>query len=127
MYSWAGKVRTVNISKDEVFFASVEYLASSLKEFDDTFRRVILKSSSTKKQVAEILAEIHCELNAIHPFREGNGRTIRLFLDLIASSNGYNPIDWSRRSQASYIKACIDGMSKKYDRMERIIFAGLTK
>lgn len=69
---------------------------------------------------------IHSELNAIHPFREGNGRTIRLFLDLLAVRAGYNPIDWSKY-QSKYIVACVEGMIRNYDPMEKIIYAGLTK
>jgi cell filamentation protein len=127
LYSWAGKERTVEISKDGMLFAPVRQLHDSLRAFEEDFRKYVPKASNTKPQIAHGLAVIHCELNAIHPFREGNGRTIRLFLDLHASRVGYNPIDWGKSTQENYLKACIDGMAKKYSKMEKIIYLGLRK
>ncbi|MBI5413448.1 Fic family protein [Candidatus Peregrinibacteria bacterium] len=78
-----------------------------------------------KKIVSEKLAVIHCEFNAIHPFREGNGRIIRLFIDLLAVNGGYGLIDYSKTLKAHYIKACVAGMQKDYVPMQRIFFKGL--
>jgi len=127
LYFWAGKIRTVDISKNGMLFASVVHIDRSLKEFESLLKLHSPKEKDTRKKTAQNLAIIHCELNAIHPFREGNGRTIRLFLDLLAVKAGYSPIDWSRRTQKEYIRACVDGMAKKYSRMEKIVYAGLTR
>ena len=70
---------------------------------------------------------IHNEFNVIHPFREGNGRTIRLFLDLLAAHLNYDPIDWSKNSHNNYIEACIEGMTGNHTKMIKIIRKGLKK
>lgn len=84
VYEWAGKVRTVNISKDgkpffegEHFHSAFQYIDSLIAEF-----RTIRKSKKT--DLADKLAEILDNLNFLHPFREGNGRTQREFLRLLA-------------------------------------------
>jgi cell filamentation protein len=127
LYSWAGKIRNINISKDGILFATADHIPAALKEFDQTLKTSLPKDKDTKRQLAVKLALIHCELNAIHPFREGNGRTIRLFLDLLASHIGYDPIDWSQQTQNYYIRACVKGMAREYGEMEKIIYKGLNK
>lgn len=127
LYSWAGTTRTIDISKEGVLFAPVKYIDSALKQFDSVLKKNIPTSKDTKRIIAKKLALIHAEFNAIHPFREGNGRTIRLFLDLLAASAKYHPIDWSKKSKKAYITACIQGMAQEYSGLERIIYAGLAK
>jgi len=89
LYSWDGKIREVDISKDGMLFASCKYINSAIAEFEKDFKNNIPKKFDSKKIFAQKLATVHTELNAIHPFRDGNGRTIRLFLDLIALNSGY--------------------------------------
>ena len=127
LYSWAGKTRTIDISKDGMFFASVKYIDSSLKDFEQILRKNIPVEKDTKRRFAQKLAVIHNEYNAIHPFREGNGRAVRLFLDLLVVKFGYNPIDWSKKQKNKYIEACVKGMSQKNKQMEQIIYFGLYK
>ena len=127
LYAWAGKIRSVEIAKGGTRFASASHIADSLHVFEKTFRQKIPTHKKTKQQIAQCLAVIHCELNAIHPFREGNGRTIRLFLDLLAAQAGFNPIEWDKRTQKAYIQACADGMLQEYSAMAKIIYAGLKK
>lgn len=127
LYTWAGKVRKMDISKDGILFAPVAHIEKSLKGFEKLLRKNIPSKEDTKKQIAEKLATIHNELNAVHPFREGNGRTIRLFLDLLAGSLVYNPIDWSKKPSKQYLEACAAGMVRNHKPMERIIYLGLVK
>jgi cell filamentation protein len=127
LYSWAGKMRRINISKGDVLFAPAEYLEQSLKTFETEFAKLAPSSGDTKKVAAHKLAVIHNELNALHPFREGNGRTIRLFLDLVAAAVGYEPIDWGNSSHKIYIQACKAGMVKEHAAMERLIHKGLLR
>jgi|TARA_Y100000310_G_scaffold266048_1_gene277346 cell filamentation protein len=127
LYSWAGKIREVDISKDNMLFASSRYINSSLKEFKKILKKNIPKQSDDKKTIAQKLALIHSELNAIHPFRDGNGRIIRLFLDLLALHSGYEMIDYSKSSKQGYINACIDGMVKDNKKMEIILYNGLKR
>ncbi|MEK7583683.1 MAG: Fic family protein, partial [Patescibacteria group bacterium] len=126
LYDWAGKTRAVDISKDGMLFAPVKYLDRSLQAFKLTLQKNLPKSGDTKDTAARKLAVIHSEFNVVHPFREGNGRTIRLFLDLLIGSFGYNPIDWSKQPTTQYMRACVDGASGKHEAMKKIIKKGLT-
>lgn len=127
LYSWAGKKRRINISKDNVLFAPIEYLVKSLEEFEQVLIKNIPTLKDTKKILAKKFALIHDEFNTIHPFREGNGRTIRLLLDLMAAYVGYDPIDWDKVKDEVYINACKQGMICEHLAMEKIIYKGLTK
>jgi cell filamentation protein len=127
LYTWAGKTRTIDLSKDEMLFAPVKFLDKSLNAIKVILRQNEIIRTDPKQQVARRLAIIHNEFNSVHPFREGNGRTIRLFLDLISVSNGYNPINWSKQSHKTYILACKKGLIAEHKAMARIIYVGLTK
>lgn len=125
LYQWAGKTRTVEISKDGVLFCASSQIEKNLKLFEKILNKNLPEPTDTKEIIIKKLAIIHCEFNAIHPFREGNGRTIRLFLDLLVVSNGFNLIDYSKSSKENYIKACITGMRKDYSKMQETISKGL--
>jgi cell filamentation protein len=94
LYDFAGKVRTVNIAKGCFRFASVMYLESALKHIDDmpqsTFDEIIEK---------------YVEMNIAHPFREGNGRSMRIWLDLILKKELKLVIDWSKVDKEDYLLA----------------------
>lgn len=125
LYSWAGKARTVEISKDRILFAPSSQIKKSLKIFEKLLQKNLPTEKNSKKEIAEKLAIMHCEFNAIHPFREGNGRTIRLFLDLMAVKLGFHIIHFGKKD--AYISACIAGMKKEYRLMERLFYKGLQK
>ncbi|MFH1314815.1 MAG: Fic family protein [Candidatus Uhrbacteria bacterium] len=125
LYEWAGKTRTVNISKDEMLFAPVKYIDKALEDFAILLKTKLSKCFKDKNELSEKLAIIHNEFNLIHPFREGNGRTIRLFLDLLVVSLGYDPIDWGKTTSTAYLNACIAGVSGKHESMTKIIKKGL--
>ncbi|MFA6460544.1 MAG: Fic family protein, partial [Patescibacteria group bacterium] len=127
LYDWAGKVRTVNISKDEMLFVPVKYIDKVLVEFNKLLTTTSPKQSNPNSEISQKLAIIHNEFNVIHPFREGNGRTIRLFLDLIAVSVGNDPIDWSKTPNKDYLKACVQGVNGNHEPMAKIIKKGLNK
>ena len=127
LYEWAGKVRRVNIAKDDILFAPIEHIGTSLREFGYVLKKSIPMQKDSKKVLAQKLAVVHNELNALHPFREGNGRTTRLFLDLIAVSVGYDPINWGKSSTTTYTEACKQGMVLEHRMMEKVIYAGLRK
>ncbi|MEK7481704.1 MAG: Fic family protein [Patescibacteria group bacterium] len=127
LYPWAGKIRVINISKKGVLFTPAHYIDDALHAFEKILKKNVPDVRDTKKETAQKFAVIHNEFNAVHPFREGNGRTIRLFLDLLAVHLEYNPINWGGTTRTNYIKACADGMLIKHTTMERIIYRGLTK
>lgn len=94
LYDFAGKIRTVNLAKGSFRFAPVMYLEAALKHIDrmpqSTFDEIIEK---------------YVEMNIAHPFREGNGRSMRIWLDCILKKELGLVIDWSRVDQEDYLLA----------------------
>jgi cell filamentation protein len=127
LYDWAGKARTIDISKGNTMFCSVRFIGNAMKELDKIIAKNLPTPTDTKESLCSKLAAIHCEFNAIHPFREGNGRTIRLFLDLLNIHAGHPLIDYSKSTKTSYINACIAGMKQDYKKMERVMDKGIFK
>lgn len=111
VYKWAGQVRTVNISKDgnpffdgERFDIAFQYVDNLILEY-----RKIKKTNRT--EIANKLTEILDNINYLHPFREGNGRTQREFLRLLALEKGFilnlNPPD-NKNVYERYMKGAIE-------------------
>lgn len=94
IYEFAGKVRTVNIAKGGFRFAPVMYLEAALNNIDkmpqSTFDEIIEK---------------YVEMNVAHPFREGNGRSTRIWLDMILKKEIQKVIDWSCVDKNDYLLA----------------------
>lgn len=94
VYSFAGEIRKVNIAKGNFRFASVLYLEDILKKIDnmphDNFDNIISK---------------YVEMNVAHPFREGNGRSTRIWLDMILKKNLNKVVDWSKINKEDYLLA----------------------
>ena len=94
IYPFAGKIRTVNISKGGFRFAPIMYLELSLNTIE----------KMPQTSFDEII-EKYVEMNATHPFREGNGRAMRIWLDLILKTELGQVIDWSRVDKEDYLLA----------------------
>lgn len=94
IYDFAGKVRTVNIAKGNFRFASVMYLQSALEHIDEM-------PQSTYDEIIEK----YVEMNIAHPFREGNGRSTRIWLDLILKKELKSVVDWNRVDKEDYLLA----------------------
>ncbi len=94
IYDFAGKIRTVNIAKGNFRFVPLSYLEVSLKNIEEmpqsTFDEIIEK---------------YVEMNIAHPFREGNGRSTRIWLDLILKKELKQVIDWSLVDKDDYLLA----------------------
>ena len=104
LYDWAGEYRTVVISKGSSRFAMSEHIP---QQVDIVLADLENKCTSWKQHnsaIPEVVAHFYSELNAIHPFREGNGRTIRLFLLLLAIQCGWF-IDWKQMTPEENITA----------------------
>lgn len=125
LYVWAGKIRSVEISKEGILFCASSHIEKELKKLEVIIKNNLPLQKENKRSIGRKLAIIHCEFNAIHPFREGNGRTVRLFLDLLAVNHGFSLIDYNKSSEKEYINACIGGMSQSYSQMEKIIYRGI--
>ncbi|MCM1525367.1 MAG: Fic family protein [Ruminococcus sp.] len=94
IYDFAGKIRTVNIAKGNFRFASVMFLEAALKNID----------SMPQSSFDEII-EKYVEMNVAHPFREGNGRSTRIWLDAILKKELGKVIDWSNVDKEDYLLA----------------------
>ena len=94
LYDFAGKIRTVNIAKGGFQFAMVNYLPATLETIErmpeNTFDEIVDK---------------YVEMNVAHPFREGNGRSTRIWLDLMLKKHLGQCIDWSNVNKKAYLEA----------------------
>jgi cell filamentation protein len=89
LYDWAGKIRTVDIWKDESHFANIRMIDSAAnKVFTDLAKENFFQDKD-KEFVATRLAHYLSELNVLHPFRDGNGRTQRIFISQLAQRTRY--------------------------------------
>jgi len=135
LYKFAGKYRTINISKGYSIFCQVRFLEQTSNEVFKKFASEnYLKdySEKPKEEFAKKLAYYMCELIALHPFLEINGRITRLFFDMIVTYNGYDYIDYQdalkvEDGENKFIKASIDCMVSNDKKMHQIIFNGLKK
>ena len=94
IYDFAGSIRTVNISKGSFRFAPLMYLDMSLKNIDN------MPQSNFDE-----ITEKYVEMNIAHPFREGNGRSMRIWLDCILKKSLSKVVDWSRVDKNDYLLA----------------------
>ncbi|HIW17686.1 protein adenylyltransferase Fic [Faecalicoccus acidiformans] len=94
IYDFAGKIRTENIAKGAFRFASVMYLEEALE-----------KISNMPQSTFEEIIEKYVEMNVAHPFREGNGRSARIWLDAILKKEINKVVDWSKVNKQDYLFA----------------------
>lgn len=106
IYDFAGKFRNENIAKGVFRFAEYEYIEPELKRLLIKLKDEDYLAGLTKYQLAERLAYYLSELNVLHPYREGNGRTIREFIRELALKNGY-VLNLSKVSPKSFLDASI--------------------
>ncbi|NUR90290.1 MAG: cell filamentation protein Fic [Nonomuraea sp.] len=93
VYDWAGELRTVDISKGEVFCRCLHLESFAAEIFGNLHRRDRLQGLD-RSAFIQGLADFYADLNALHPFREGNGRTQRAFIQQLARSAGHS-LSWS--------------------------------
>ena len=137
LYEWAGLYRTVDMSKGGSLFCRTAYLEQEAgRIFRELEQEQFLKQAAdwTTDKFAERLAHYQSELIALHPFYELNGRITRLFFDLIAVCNGYEPIDYSAALAEgasglnAYIEASIQCVQRAdSSKLQQIILQGLQR
>ncbi len=126
IYDWAGSVRTVNISKGSRF-CSAEYIEPQINElFEKLKQEDYLRCCKSKEELGKRLAYYLGEINVIHPFREGNGRTQRMFIEHLAYSAGYL-LDFMKISSEDMLEASVRAFVCDYGLMEKIITNALEK
>ena len=94
IYDFAGKIRNVNIAKGSFRFTPVMYLEAALKNIE-----------AMPQSTFDEIIEKYVEMNIAHPFREGNGRSTRIWLDVILKKQLQQVVDWSRVEKDDYLLA----------------------
>ncbi len=94
IYYFAGKIRTVNLAKGNFRFAPVMYLEMALRHIDEM-----------PQSTFDEIVEKYVEMNVAHPFREGNGRSTRIWLDFIFKKELKLVIDWNKVDKEDYLLA----------------------
>lgn len=104
LYDFAGQIRQKNIAKGGFQFAMVQFINNALQQIDlmpeNTFEEIVKK---------------YVEMNVAHPFMEGNGRSTRIWLDLMLKKQLKNCIDWSKISKNDYMNAMVKSVSNTTD------------
>ncbi len=114
LYHFAGKIREVNIAKGNFRFAPLMYLEQSLKHIDNM-----------PQNTFEAIIEKYVEMNIAHPFREGNGRATRIWLDLILKTECKQVIDWNQVDKEDYLSAMQRSVVKDVE-IKALLKAALT-
>ena len=94
IYDFVGVIRNINIAKGNFSFAPVMYLEAALDNID-----------KMPQSTFDEIVEKYVEMNVTHPFREGNGRSTRIWLDLIFKTELHKVVDWNRVDQEDYLLA----------------------
>ncbi len=94
IYDFAGEIRTVNVSKGNFRFVPLMYLEAALDNID-----------KMPQSTVDEIVEKYVEMNIAHPFREGNGRSTRIWLDLIFKAELHKVVDWSKVDKEDYLLA----------------------
>ena len=94
LYDFAGQIRTLNIAKSGFQFAMARYLPETLKQIEEM-----------PESTFEAIVDKYAEMNVAHPFMEGNGRSTRIWLDLILKKNLKLCVDWSKINKKEYLAA----------------------
>lgn len=124
IYPWAGKYRTVNISKGNFTFAMARNIPSLMSEFE---KGVLAEFTpcvfERREDVIHALSVVHVELVLIHPFRDGNGRFARLLAIIMGLQAGFPPFDFSSiegEGKKGYFTAVQEGMARNYEPMKTV-------
>ena len=125
IYPFAGLYRSENIAKDNFMFANWEFIEDNMNSIFGELKRENYLKGLTKEEFAKRLTYYMSELNFLHQFREGNGRTTREFIRQLALKNGYN-LDLSRFKAEDILNASIESVVD-VDNLEEIIFNSLVE
>ena len=110
LYDWAGQERTVNLAKENSYFAHVPFISPTISKQLNQLREEHYLRDLPPSVFCDRLSYYFNEINAVHPFREGNGRVQRVFCSLLGEQAGYY-VDWKRLGERkeAYMRANIEG------------------
>lgn len=124
LYEFAGRLRTVDISKNGFAFAPAHVLPQTMQTFENEYLKPLTIKDWDRDSLLEYLAEMHAELLYIHPFREGNGRIVRLFSRLMFLAKTGEELDFSLIAEGNnferYVIAVQQAAGKEYSVMKEL-------
>jgi len=120
VYAWAGRYRTVRLTKGRSTFCYPEHIASEMTRLFLSLRQAQFLRRLSADEFAGRAAHFLAELNAIHPFREGNGRTQLCFMALLAARAG-RPMSLTRLDPGAFLAAMIESFSGSEEPLARQI------
>lgn len=124
VYDWAGEIRRIDISKGHTRFANFTFIESESQKLLDKLNRENNLQNLDKQAFSERAAYYLGELNVLHPFRDGNGRTLRFFITQLARKNGWQ-IRWQHISHNEMVNACIEAYHGNSNNLAILIFKHL--
>ncbi|WP_231701691.1 Fic/DOC family protein [Halopseudomonas salegens] len=119
IYPWAGEVRIVDVSKGSTRFCTTSRIEPEARKIFSKLAEQRWFSGCTRDELIKNIAEFSGDLNILHPFREGNGRAMRLLCDFIVINAGYQ-VDWSPVDSALWLQASIDSVRCDYQAMQQV-------
>lgn len=121
IYEWAGEIRWVNIAKGNMF-CNYEFIEANADSLFDRLRRENYLMDASKEEIPFRLSYYLSEINVLHPFREGNGRAQRLFIEYLAENAGYS-VDFSQVTDRQMIEASAASFLCDYTKMNELFSA----
>lgn len=125
VYEWAGELRMVDISKDNTRFANVSRIEPEAGKLFRHLEQENYLIDLPREQFVARLAHYYCELNVMHPFRDGNGRAQRLLFEVISINAGYL-LYWEPISRSEWLEANIAAYNCKLDLLIDLLDRALT-
>lgn len=126
VYEWAGKARTVSLAKGATFFGPPDHVDTEMKKRFELIQKENKLRGLRREEFAKRAAEHLSEINAVHPFREGNGRAQRQFLKVLAQQAGHK-LDLQRIKPEVWHQASVEGFQGKYACMEKVIHGSIVE
>lgn len=124
LYSWAGELRDVDISKGDTRFCTWSRIEPEANRLLEQVPGLALCSS--KSELVVTVADLFCELNLVHPFREGNGRALRFFFEEMLFAAGYS-VTWPNISRESWIQANVAGVNLDLEPLKLIFSQAISE
>jgi cell filamentation protein len=124
LYSFAGKFRTVNMSKGGFLFPAAKFISQNMDNFEKEILLDLPARYESDQDLIKDIAKVHGEFLFIHPFREGNGRTARVLANLMARKQGIKGLNFEKITEnvfPEYVIAVQSVADRNYEPMEKII------
>jgi cell filamentation protein len=121
LFVWAGRPRTVGIAKGGTPFCPPHNIDAMMSSLFTELERERWLAGLDLDSFIERAAYYICEINAVHPFREGNGRAIRFYVDVLSAKARGDIFDWTRSGADEYLRACVAGFQQDYSQMISVL------